>query len=458
MAEFTIEGPEGQSFTIEGPDNQMLDPSERAARRTQESVRPEGGRQEGAATAWAVGAGEKFKSDLEHLPSDLYHHPENFIGPGEIGGGLMGIMRGGGGGAGRFLLRETPEGWEIHDQHGLIVGGLSEQDAMNRMARINGEPPPAATTPDPRSAQQPDQPPQPEHMRVRLYDDALTAGRISLEEWQGFMDAMGRSGRAPPTAAPAREAFQGPPASTQPAAPPVISQQRGFLGGGRQENEAFERYIAPHANEQEFAERYFGGMYNRFINFEFVQRGYEINGPELSFRGPLIANGRNVGRITRTIYPENGVAFNNYLALNENQQGRGIAKRLLSGQVDIYQQMNLDRVEVSTGLDRGGYAWARYGFLPSEEEWREVRYEASDRVRPILNDLTSTERVLLWSVLKMNDPHAIWALAQLATPVGANEVPLGKYLLSGNDWHGTLDLKDPVTMEKFDNYVGRKKK
>jgi hypothetical protein len=161
--------------------------------------------------------------------------------------------------------------------------------------------------------------------------------------------------------------------------------------------------------------------------------------------------------MTRRILPEEGIAQNAYLLLDEELQGQGIAKRLLSNQVDIYEAMGINKVEVSTGLARGGYAWARYGFLPSEAEWHEVRVEAVARIRPILNDLTSAQRVELESILRTNDPHAIWDLADFTWPVGANQVPLGKYLLSGNDWHGTLDLKDPVTMERFNDYVGRKK-
>jgi hypothetical protein len=615
MAEYTIEGPEGQSFTISGPDNEMLDPSERAARRTRESVQPEGGRQEGEATYYGVtvpgsigafsaldigkkllvdplvagsesmrgiyGSGPSF--DEGEAPESNYVSPERMAETHRQGAlaaeaGMAGIARlprgggvgelGSGGGRppvrrgapppnpnvapdemrayydealrvgritpqehqgfmdavqqiensrsprgatppagetpdplgsgwgehfrrvkndaaverqqGRFTLTETPSGWEIHDQHGLIVGGLTEQDAMNRMARINGDLPPSPligsgpfTQVDRNSIVE-------ELENSPVFDpgypwDGLTAAvrmhygmRGTPEERYEFTQAVARElaarypdarGSSTATAPASAASFQGLPPSTQPAAPQIISPQRGFLGGDREATDAFRQYIAPHANEQEFAEKYFGGLYSNFISFSYINpRNYGgIGGPQMQFSGPLMQNGRNIGRITRRIYPESGVAENAYLSLNSNQQGNGIAKRLLSGQVDIYEAMGLDRVEVSTGLDRGGYAWARYGFLPSEAEWHEVRVEAVRRLTPVLGELNSAQRVLLRSTLQMNDPHAIWDLAQFAWPVGANQVPLGKYLLSGNDWHGTLNLKDPVTMEKFNDYVGRKK-
>jgi GNAT superfamily N-acetyltransferase len=300
----------------------------------------------------------------------------------------------------RYHLEQYATGWEIHDQYGPIVTGLAEHDAQDRLARLNA---PSAQT-----------------------------------EWQAPQN---------PTATP-------PP--PPPAAPQIIPSQRGFLGGNRQATDAFRQYIAPHASEQEFAEKYFGGMYNPYISFSHYTY-YGGGGPRLEFRGPLMQNGRSVGKMTRRILPEEGIAQNAYLLLDEELQGQGIAKRLLSNQVDIYEAMGINKVEVSTGLARGGYAWARYGFLPSEAEWHEVRVEAVARIRPILNDLTSAQRVELESILRTNDPHAIWDLADFTWPVGANQVPLGKYLLSGNDWHGTLDLKDPVTMERFNDYVGRKK-
>jgi len=86
-------------------------PFEVAAVRQRKAVKPEGGRQEGAATAWTVGQGEKIKEALV----DVARHPENIVGTGELGAPLLGMLKPKGfiGSAG-LMLKETAK----HDTGG----------------------------------------------------------------------------------------------------------------------------------------------------------------------------------------------------------------------------------------------------------------------------------------------------------------------------------------------------
>ncbi len=45
-------------------------------------------------------------------------------------------------------------------------------------------------------------------------------------------------------------------------------------------------------------------------------------------------------------------------------QDQQIARRLLGAQMRLYQDWGIKRIDVTTGKDVGGYAWARYGFVP----------------------------------------------------------------------------------------------
>ena len=38
-----------------------------------------------------------------------------------------------------------------------------------------------------------------------------------------------------------------------------------------------------------------------------------------------------------------------------------------------------------------------------------------------------------------------------------NGKPYAKELMLGSDWNGTLDVKDPVTMERFNAYVSKRR-
>ena len=47
-----------------------------------------------------------------------------------------------------------------------------------------------------------------------------------------------------------------------------------------------------------------------------------------------------------------------------------------------------------------------------------------------------------------SDPKAIWAIA---------DSDRGKELLLNSDWYGTLNLKDPESMARFNAFVGKAK-
>ncbi len=123
-------------------------------------------------------------------------------------------------------------------------------------------------------------------------------------------------------------------------------------------------------------------------------------------------------------------------------------------------------MNVTAGLDRGGYVWARSGFLPSQESWDALRPVLRDKILDPRLDLTPAVRQPLLEFLQNRDPHAIWHIADSRTPVvidgkpimlGDKPLPLGNHLLSNTDWAGNLDLNDAKAMGRFDDYVGPKK-
>lgn len=172
----------------------------------------------------------------------------------------------------------------------------------------------------------------------------------------------------------------------------------------------------------------------------------------------LDARGELMGHINRSISRDTGVAEHGLLLLPSGAQGKGLAKNILRANIDYYRQLGLSRVNVST-LDRGGYVWARYGFVPSQESWEAVRPVLRDRVTdPSLNIAPAVRHDVL-HLLDSHDPHAIWRIADHRTPVTieGEPLPLGNHLLSGNDWERSLDLKDAPTLERFYNYARSKR-
>ncbi len=170
----------------------------------------------------------------------------------------------------------------------------------------------------------------------------------------------------------------------------------------------------------------------------------------------LDERGAPIGDIHRSISSDTGVAHHGYLGLNDEVQNAGLVKQLMRSNVDYYRQRGLSRVEVNAGLDRGGYAWARYGFVPTQESWDALRPMLRGKITDPSLNLTPAQQQKLLGILENPDPHTIWDIADIRTPmtIDGETLPLGNRLLSGKYWKGSLDLNDASTLERFYNYVG----
>lgn len=137
-------------------------------------------------------------------------------------------------------------------------------------------------------------------------------------------------------------------------------------------------------------------------------------------------------RTTRTLNFETKTASNDYFRLMPNLQAKNIGKNFLRECIDFYRLAKMEKVKVHANIDIGGYAWARYGFVPTQRSWDSLRKQIVD---PDLRDIVSNP-----------NPKAMWALA---------DHPKGKRVLLGTDWAGVLDLKDPESLARFYAYVGK---
>lgn len=412
--DFLLEGPEGEKFQLSGPE-QAQEARDVAATRTKQATAP-GSRQEGPITQWLVGQGEKVKSGIEGLASDLVKHPENLVGTGELGGVVRPAAR----------------------------AAFSPAQIQERLSHYNRE---------------------------------LSRGRITEQEYQGFREGLGLSpasqsriaplsAAAPPRPRPPQgrdisdrtmeELFAHHPEVQRPE-PRQAPTQKTILGGDNFARQAFDKIIAPKIDEKSFATKYFDGMHSQNIRLSGNPQG------ELHFNGPLFRGGQGrVGKIERTLILNEGRAYHNYFELEPHVQGGGIAKSLMRNQFDIYQQLGINRVDLSANIDVGGYSWAKYGFVPVIQGpggWYSLQRDLMERLRY----LRSPGRDMAEKMIAVSDPTIIWAIADLKHSAqnirygqrNAETVPLGKALLLGQDWRGTFDLTNAEQMEKFNAYVGR---
>jgi GNAT superfamily N-acetyltransferase len=146
-----------------------------------------------------------------------------------------------------------------------------------------------------------------------------------------------------------------------------------------------------------------------------------------------------------------------YFQLSSGRQGQDLGKELLAKSVEVYDQIGVGSVSLYAGLDVGGYAWAKYGFKPESEQAAKRLF---DTVRGRLDelDVPNGVRRSVERLLSDNRPEAIWALSDLnGVTVEEYDGPttLGKALLLGTSWPGTLDLTCPDSRARFDQYINR---
>ena len=198
--------------------------------------------------------------------------------------------------------------------------------------------------------------------------------------------------------------------------------------------------IFPDSNigHEEFAMRVLGvnsntGSANWTIRMDDLPDGVVVQG-----------NSNVVSRISRDFY-DDGWVKHSVFELEKDAQGKGIAKKLMREAMDLYVDLDLQGITLEANITTGAYAWARYGFVPEQEDWDLVRmlvkerfdgYQIGDEAIP------TDDAVRLQAILDNEDPKAIWQLADFET----DGRKVGKELLLDD-----YDIPDPID---YDNLQG----
>jgi 2'-5' RNA ligase len=126
----------------------------------------------------------------------------------------------------------------------------------------------------------------------------------------------------------------------------------------------------------EFRQHFLGGL-NGTMGIQ-----YDETNDEMKFLGDLHdADGSKIASYTREINFKRNFAESAYFAMTtSSKEGKGIGKDMLRGNIEMYQQLGLDKVIVHANIDVGGYAWAKYGYVPNEDSWDTLRGNIEQRL------------------------------------------------------------------------------
>lgn len=139
--------------------------------------------------------------------------------------------------------------------------------------------------------------------------------------------------------------------------------------------------------------------------------------------------------------------YHDMLDIDEKLQGKGTAKILLANSMKKYQQMGVSKVTTFASDVAGGYVWARFGFLPTQVSWDELRTKYKDIILRRLRQMNADDVIqeVVTVLLNMEDPKAIWSIADIPE--------WGKRCLIRTSWMGEFDLKNQENIERFNYYL-----
>jgi Phage Mu protein F like protein len=119
---------------------------------------------------------------------------------------------------------------------------------------------------------------------------------------------------------------------------------------------------------------------------------------------------------------------------NAFQQG-GNGKAMMRASLALYDELGIERVEVSTGLTQGGYVWARYGFAAENSERMRERIKGAARSR---RDFDEDDVDLIEDAVDQASPLTL--MQAVAAVRNEDDRALGYELLVDISWKGYIDL------------------
>jgi hypothetical protein len=443
MPDFTLTGPEGQSFTLTGPEGATEEQAREvaAAHLARGAVRggpgpepevPKDYQTWGNLAEATAGNYPHVPQDIREIPGYIREHPEEISSIGM--GGTTGAARG-----------MAPRQIRSH---------LDDLMAQHRAGRITSE----------QLGQARERLGLPRESVVRPLSAERQINPRTIAEMRATPSQQTEQQMV-------RRAVQGP----QLARPqPRDDMFRGPTWGDDhlKAKAMYDQFIAPHFPDQKaFLENYFAGAVP--LDKVIVNTATDLSGkPGIAFSSDLRYEGRKFGSIERRIFPGSKLADHDFLEIDQKTRGDGFVKQMSASQIALYQKIGIERVHLLANIDVGGYAWAKYGWLPTQQEWPEhasaIGMRLDDLTRKGLVDPAEAQQIR--GYLNAGDPRHIWTIADIRTPFdplawggkygkyGQYQVDekintVGKALLAGQQWGGELHLSDPAQMRRFNKYV-----
>lgn len=147
----------------------------------------------------------------------------------------------------------------------------------------------------------------------------------------------------------------------------------------------------------------------------------------------------------------------------EGEDLHGIARALAADFYDVVLRLGLSAIRIAAE-DVAGYLWARAGFVPDSGSWPAIQQYVVGRLVGLARHIPPERFMQINDLLAKGQqaPHLIHAIASLRDPVPLADSPepvggvqreLGKALLIGSNWVGTMDLANRISRDRFEEWI-----
>lgn len=137
---------------------------------------------------------------------------------------------------------------------------------------------------------------------------------------------------------------------------------------------------------EEFKSVFLGGVPST-MSISAIGSRFDVGGSLLDAEG-----GRPVGTYDREIYLDDKRAYSAFFKIEKGSTDHDIGKKVLAGNIEMYERLGITEVGVTANIDVGGYAWAKYGYVPTQDAWNSYRQKLASEIGSGGGALATTTR------------------------------------------------------------------
>ena len=132
--------------------------------------------------------------------------------------------------------------------------------------------------------------------------------------------------------------------------------------------------------------------------------------------------------------------------------GKGLFKKFFCNNLDVCEKLGIEGIYLNA-QEVGKYAWLRYGYVPDQASWAEMRESIQGLMPRLEKKISDNTFRQIEAAITSDNPKAAWLIVDQRETIDGK--PVGFHIMSRiGDWMGCLDLTDPDCVSRVRAYSG----